>query len=182
MTSPTDFLGTLRNEGVRDRAPLEEAMAKHAARQRWLGPLGWLVVATILAGVIIGALLIVFGEMKSISPPEATRAGVIRTIVSTVSESMPSGSRLLSDRYPKPRSHSCNVEAHFVYYVPPSTGVARHRWTLDPSSAPYSWDESVNFAAPGQEQIDGDILLNAKVISRSSDTWEIDASSAGSGC
>lgn len=182
MTSPTDSLGARLSEGGNDRGPLEEAMAKHAARQRWLGPLNGLVVATILAGVMIGVLLIVFAEMRSISPPETTRADVLRSIVSTVSENMPSRSRLLSHQYPEPKSHTCDVEAHFVYYVPPSTGVAAHRWTLDPSSAPYSWDQSVNFAAPGQEQMDADISLNAKVISRLSGTWEIDASSTGWGC
>jgi len=176
-------------------------MAKHAARQRWFVPLIWLVAAIILAGVLIGILFITLAESKSVSPSplEGDPDGVVlRSIVRTVDENMPLGSRLLSHRYVEPRWHNCSpdvsagysdVEAHFVYYIPTSTettaklGGKPHGWTLDPSLAPYSWTASSPTFSVSDSQfpISADVSLSAKVISRSADIWDIDGSSVAFG-
>jgi hypothetical protein len=199
MTSYTDSPGTRLSDGGHDRAPLEEAMAKHEARQKWLRPLVWLSATVLLAGVVIGVLFVVFLENKSVSPLEGDPNGIVlRSVVKTVSENMPLGSRLLSHRYREPTWHNCSppkfpsgysdIQAQFVYYIPPSAGTASklrgkpHKWVLVPSSAPYSWHQTVILSGPnGQYPIWSDVALSAKVISGSTGIWAIDGSSAAFG-
>jgi hypothetical protein len=198
MTNQTNSPGTRLSDGGHSRAALEEAMAKHEARQKWRRPLVWISATVILAGVVMGVLFIVLLEDKSVSlhPLEGDPHGVVlRAVVGTVSEHIPLGSRLLSHRYREPNWHSCSpnvpagysdVAAQFVYYIPPSdpgpqSRSKQQRWVLLASSGPYSWNQNVTVSAPNGQNIQSDASISATVISRSTGIWAIDASSAAFG-
>jgi hypothetical protein len=197
MTSHTDSPGTRLSDGGHNRAPLEEAMAKREARQKWLRPLVWVSATVILAGVMIGILFVVFLENKSVSPLEGDPNGIVlRSVVRTVSENMPLGSRLLSHRYREPTWHNyspnvssgySDIQAQFVYYVPPGADTAlkhggkQQRWVLIPSSSPFSSHQTVILSAPTGQPIWSDVSVTANVISRSDGTWALDGSSAAFG-
>ena len=69
MTSHPNSPRSRLTERERSRRSLEEVMAKHQSRQKWLGPLIWLETLVVSVGVLTGIFFLVFLEDRSIAAP-----------------------------------------------------------------------------------------------------------------
>jgi hypothetical protein len=149
------------------RTGLENAMASHDARQRRLRPLIWLAGIVVIVGATVGILFGVSAFSDSLALPMGDPGGkILHEVVSSVSETVPSGAQILSHHYTEPRWIDCSTSqpAHygdvketlvFRTSTSPSTVatsvgalMTRHGWHYQATVGVLSWSKNFTLTGP----------------------------------
>ena len=196
MTSPTDSLGTRLNGGGSERASLEEAMARHEARQRWSRPIVWTIGLLVVTGVLAGVMFGVFFYSRSLSNPTGDPHGeVLHGLVKQVYEHVPLGAVVVSHRYSEPHWYNCSprygahfsdVQAQVVFRsiaIPAVVAQSAEALTAAGQTA-LSWSTTFQVAgkASAQLTINDNVSVHWKMILGSNArVWTFDASAPSLG-
>jgi hypothetical protein len=187
MTSPPHSPGTQLSEMEGSRASLEEAMAKHDARQRRRRPLLWVGIPVVVGATVIGITFGVSLYSKSLSGvPERTGdpgGRILHGLVKSVFQHLPLDAQVLSHTYKEPRWHNCSPrhqaaysddEALVVFRSAIPAVVATSATALASQKPPLVWSDS--FKLPSGESVDEQVSVQWTPVSGSDvRTWTFDA-------